>query len=82
MKPDEIALSRKAEGASVTNREVMAALPDQQRAEVEIWRQQLNALTGNARVLRDQVAKLEGADQAWGSLALSLINLKEFIYLK
>ena len=82
LKAEEVALSRKAEGASVTDREVLATLPDQQRAEVQVWRQQLEALNGNATVLREQIGKLEGADQTWGSLALSLINLKEFIYLK
>ena len=82
LKPDEIALSRKAEGGSVTDHDILAALSDQQRANVQVWRQQLEALNGNANSLREQIGKLEGADQTWGSLALSLINLKEFIYLK
>ncbi len=82
LKPEEIALSRKAEGASVSERDVMTKLSDEQRAEIGIWQQQLRALTSKTAPLREQVDHLEGADQAWGSLALSLINLKEFVYLK
>ena len=82
LKPDEIALSRKAEGASVSERDVLGKLTDAQRADVSAWQQQLRALTGKTSSLREQAARLEGADQTWGSLALSLINLKEFIYLK
>ena len=79
---EEIALSSHAEQSIVSEHDVVAALTDTQRKDIAAWQTELASVSEQARSLNEQVQKLGGPDQAWASLALSLINLKEFIYLK
>ena len=66
----------------MSEHEVVDALSEARRKELAIWKADLASVSEKVLPLRDQVAKLGSPDQAWASLALSLINLKEFIYLK
>ncbi|CAN5693547.1 hypothetical protein BH11VER1_BH11VER1_15490 [soil metagenome] len=82
LQPDEIAASRLVEQTVITERDVMATLKESQRNDVLNWQKDLKDISEKSNALRDQIEPLAGIEQAWGSLALSLINLKEFIYLK
>lgn len=82
LKPEEIALSRHVETASLSEHDVLAALSDSQRQEIASLQTQLTSLAEKTSTLQEQVKRLDRPDEAWASLALSLINLKEFIYLK
>jgi len=82
LKPADIALSSHAETSSVSEHEVVDALSEARRKDLAVWQAELASVSEKVRPLRDQVEKLGSPDQAWASLALSLINLKEFIYLK
>lgn len=80
--PSEVAASRFAEQTSITERDVVAQLSESQRKDVMGWQKDMGDLSEKINMLQEQVKHLGGVGQAWGSLALSLINLKEFIYLK
>jgi hypothetical protein len=82
LQPGEIAASRFVEQTVTTERDVMAALSESQRNAVLGWQRELRDLSEKGNALREKIAPAGGVEQAWGSLALSLINLKEFIYLK
>lgn len=82
LQPEEIAASRLIEQTVITERDVLAALNESQRSEVQGWQKELKDLSEESNALREQIAPLGSVGQAWGNLALSLINLKEFIYLK
>ncbi len=82
LKAEEIAASRTVEQIPITERDVLAALSESQRTDVLIWQKELSELSVRSKVLQGQIEQLGGINQSWGSLALSLINLKEFIYLK
>ena len=82
LKAEEIALSSHAETAIVSEREVVAALSEAQRQDLSSWQTERASLAEKTRTLSAQVEKLGSPSQAWASLALSLLNLKEFIYLK
>ncbi|RBP48266.1 concanavalin A-like lectin/glucanase superfamily protein [Roseimicrobium gellanilyticum] len=82
LRPDDIEMTRKIEQTVVTERDVMDALTEANRANVRQWQDESEALHKKLIVLREQVAKASGPEQAWQSLALALVNLKEFIYLK
>ncbi|MEZ0277211.1 MAG: DUF1553 domain-containing protein, partial [Roseimicrobium sp.] len=82
LKPDEIEVSRRMERTVVTERDVMDALTDAERSTVRAWQGEAEALRKNLTVLREQVSRASGPEQAWQSLALALVNLKEFVYLK
>lgn len=82
LRPDVVEMTRKIEQTVVTERDVMDALTEANRASVRQWQDESEALHKKLTVLREQVAKASGPEQAWQSLALALVNLKEFIYLK
>ncbi|MFZ4767337.1 MAG: LamG-like jellyroll fold domain-containing protein, partial [Roseimicrobium sp.] len=82
LKPDEIAVSRWAERTLITERDVLEALADAGRARVRDWQSKLEALREKAGQLRSQIERSSGTEQTLQSLALSLINLKEFVYLR
>ncbi|MDB6140471.1 MAG: hypothetical protein JWO94_3543 [Verrucomicrobiaceae bacterium] len=79
---EEIAASRCIETASLSEHDVLAALTDSQRQDISSLQTELTLLGEKTSRLQEQLKKLDRPDQAWASLALSLINLKEFIYLK
>lgn len=82
LRPDDIEVTRKIEQTVVTERDVMDALTEAERVNVRQWQDESEALHKKLTMLREQVAKASGPEQAWQSLALALVNLKEFIYLK
>ena len=79
---DEVAASRFAEQTVVTEHDVLETLDESQRKDMTAWQKELGALNEKLRSAREQAERLDTPQQAWGNLALSLINLKEFIYLK
>lgn len=82
LKPDQIEVSRRVERTVVTERDVMDALTDAERSKVREWQTEVDALNRHLTALRGRVERARGPEQAWASLALALVNLKEFIYLK
>jgi hypothetical protein len=82
LKPDEIEASRRVERTVVTERDVMDALTDAERSSVRAWQAESEALHKKLTILREQVSRASGPEQGWQSLALALVNLKEFVYLK
>ncbi len=82
LRPEQIEASRRVERTVVTERDVLEALPAEQRTEIREWRNAAAAMHREISDLRGKVAQAEGPEQAWASLALAVVNLKEFIYLK
>lgn len=78
----EINVTRHVELSSVNESDVIQALNAAKRDEVKAKQAALAALTDKTNTLREQVESLGGTEQAWASLALSLMNAKEFVYLK
>lgn len=78
----EIAASRQVEATVVTERDVLDALNDEQRSEVRQWQADREQVTHQADALRERLTRLSPETAGWESLALSIINLKEFIYLQ
>ncbi len=73
---EEAALTAALEGSVITPQAVLAALPEESR-------EKYHALTGDIAGLRARLAELNAAAPVdpWRSLALALINMKEFISL-
>lgn len=78
----EVSASRQLERGVVSEREVLESLAAAEREETKARQSRLVSLLAEADRLRTQVQSLTGEERAWASLALSLINAKEFIYLK
>ena len=78
----EVALSRHVEATAVTELDVMKALSEAQREQVDNARHELNQIMGQLTTQEEAAAKLNPETAGWESLGLSLINLKEFIYLR
>ena len=75
----ELAISSQLEGSTISDADVLAALPATDRARYE-------AATRTAAAAQHQLADLTPAGppsqkSPWRSLALALINMKEFIFL-
>jgi hypothetical protein len=79
---DEINVTRHIEQSGVNERDVLEALDATKRDQVKAMRIEINALGGPMDTLREQLESLGGEEQAWASLALSLFNAKEFVYLR
>lgn len=78
----EIALSRHLEGSNVTERDVLNALSEGESQDMERAKSELNEVMGNLTRLTESAESADPAKAGWESLALSLINLKEFLYLR
>lgn len=78
----EIALSRHLEATTVTEKDVLAALVPEQLQEVQQARSELNQVMGKLTRLAEANERLSPETAGWESLALSIINLKEFVYLR
>ncbi len=78
----EIALSRRLETTTVTERDVLAALSDAQQRELAEAKAQLNTLVASLNRQTENTEDIDPEKAGWESLALSLINLKEFVYLR
>lgn len=82
LKDAEIDASRHAEQSIVTDRDVLAALEQAERTKVQQLQTEQARLLPNIHELEAQIAQTSSAHSAWASLALSLFNLKEFVYLR
>ncbi len=74
--PQEIAQTARLENLPVTDHALLSALPPEQGSQIQKLRAELQNLEAQA----PNESTPEAA--AWQSLALSLLNLKEFIYLR
>ena len=74
----EIAQTAKFEAGTITEADLLAALSHEQRAEVQRLQGQRDQLTRDLPSAPPEDARV----LAWTSLAQSLLNLKEFIYLR
>lgn len=79
---EEIARSSRLERLPVTDRDLLAALPDAERTQVGILRTDLGRLETEIRELTETLGEVAPDTAAWNSLALSILNLKEFVYLR
>lgn len=73
---EEIAQTARLEPIPVTDHALLSALPPEQRAHVQTLRSELENLES------EHPSAASPESTAWQSLALSLLNLKEFIYLR
>lgn len=78
----QIAQSRLLEPTTVNDQDVLKALTQQQRKALDQAKTELNQIVSQLSGLTESVETLSPANAGWESLALSIINLKEFVYLK
>jgi len=78
----EVAVSRLLESSVINDRDVVAALPEPQRQALQQWQSEYAKVFEQTNALRAQLEPLTSETAGLESLALSLINLKEFVYLK
>lgn len=79
---DELKVTRLIEQSTISERDVMDALAPADREAVKSKQATLATLRDDSSKLGEQIESLGGEAQAWASLALSLMNTKEFVYLK
>ena len=81
LRADEVAASAGENPSYVSERDLLAKLSEEHRAEK-------NSLEGELKALEKRRAELAGAGEArqpgdfWRDLAQSMFNLKEFIYIR
>jgi len=80
--PEEISKTASIESNSITEADILAALTDAQRKQLAQLQSQRDEQTQQLESLRSSTSGDDASVQAWTSLAQSLINLKEFIYLQ
>ena len=80
--PEEIAQTARIESISITEADILAALTDAQRQQLAQLQTQRDEQSKQLESLRASTASDDATVQSWTSLAQSLINLKEFIYLQ
>ena len=78
----ELATSRQLESSVINDRDVLASLPESKQNQLNEWQGEYAKLVGQAQEMKGRVEQLSPESAGWESLALSLINLKEFVYLK
>jgi Protein of unknown function (DUF1553)/Protein of unknown function (DUF1549)/Planctomycete cytochrome C/Concanavalin A-like lectin/glucanases superfamily len=78
---EEVKTSSKLEASAPSDEDVLAALSQTDRDAVKRTREELDQLQTQITDLRAATSNV-GPEAAWRSLAQSLINLKEFIYLR
>ena len=80
--PEEIAKTARIESSTITEADILATLTNDQRTQLTRLQSQRDLLTKTLESNRSTAAGTDPVLQAWASLAQSLINLKEFIYLR
>lgn len=78
----EIAQTARIEASSVSEAEILASLTPAQRQQLGALQMQRDQLAKHLEASAAQERTQDAGLLAWASLAQSLINLKEFIYLK
>ena len=79
---EEIAKTARIESSTITEADILATLNKDQRTQLTRLQSQRDELTQSLETGRSTTKTDEPVLQAWTSLAQSLINLKEFIYLR
>jgi hypothetical protein len=80
--PEEITQTARIEANTLTESDILATLSDDQRTQLTSLQSQRDLLTKTLESTRSTAAGTDPVLNAWASLAQSLINLKEFIYLR
>ena len=78
----EIALTARVEASSLTEAEVFASLTPEVQSQVTALKTYRESLHRKQESTDRPLPNGSPEEQAWASLAHSIINLKEFIYLK
>ena len=80
--PTEITQTARIESSSITEADIIATLTPDQRKQLTELQTRRDLQSRQLASLRESTAGDDSALQSWTSLAQSLINLKEFIYLQ
>ncbi len=80
--PEEITQTARIEANTITEAEILKTLSNDQRTQLTRLQSQRDLLTKTLESTRSTAAGTDPVLNAWASLAQSLINLKEFIYLR
>jgi hypothetical protein len=80
--PEDIAKTARIEASTITEADILATLTNEQRTQLTRLQSQCDLLTKTLESTRSTTAGTDPVLNAWASLAQSLINLKEFIYLR
>jgi len=79
---EELARTARIESSTLTEANILAVLSPEQRQQIEQLNTQRDQQSQRLEALRNTSPADDPTLQAWTSLAQSLINLKEFIYLQ
>ena len=82
MTPEDIAKTARIESSTITEADILATLSIDQRTQLTRLQSQRDLLAKALESTRSTTAGTDPVLNAWASLAQSLINLKEFIYLQ
>lgn len=80
--PEEIAQTSHIEASTLRESDILAALSESQRQQLAKLQSQRDTMNQAIEAARSATSSDDPKVQAWTSLAQSLINLKEFIYLR
>ena len=80
--PEEIAQTATIEANTIRESDILAALTETQRQQFHALQAQRDTMNQALEATRTTTSTDDPKVQAWTSLAQSLINLKEFIYLR
>lgn len=79
---DEITKTARIESSTISEADILNALTDAQRQQLSELQSKRDTVTNALESARTTTSEDDPKVQAWTSLAQSLINLKEFIYLR
>ena len=79
---EDIAKTARIESSTITEADILAALTEPERQQLKTLQSQRDTLNQALEASRTAMSTDTPKAQAWTSLAQSLINLKEFIYLR
>lgn len=80
--PEDIAKTARIEASTITEADILATISEDQRTQLTRLQSQRDAMNQALEAARTSMSGDDPKIQAWASLAQSLINLKEFIYLQ
>jgi hypothetical protein len=80
--PEDIAKTARIEASTITEADILATLTNEQRTQLTRLKAQRDAMNQVLEAARTSMSGDDPKIQAWTSLAQSLVNLKEFIYLQ
>lgn len=80
--PEEIVQTSRIEVNTIRESDILAALSEAQRKQLNTLQSQRDAKNQALEAARSSTSSDDPLIQAWANLAQSLINMKEFIYLR